>query len=313
MNGLRALILLTASMLRRLTREGLVLRSLTFPTALTVGTLMLTIGAVAWLRWDPLIAITADVADLEPALVANGLRVEVMEDPQSAVENEDAWAGTDGHTVWLSGQGPKALVLESVVREAAGASWRPDADVPKPPLEVAVAMGHTIVVLLGLLFALYGVVFGAGMVARDRDSGTLEIELALPVPRWVHGTTRLLTGTLSLSVFLALGIVMVDAVIGVPDVTARIRHGIATSCGATCLGLLVIGRGGLRSGFTGPLTSGMSVAAGLMVAGYTFPGLAVWLPMASFTTQASGWEAMATATGLAVVTVAVFTRRSARA
>jgi hypothetical protein len=310
---LRGLLLLTGALLRRLTREGLILRSLTFPTGLTVGTLVLTIGIVAWIRWDPLIAITPEVEHLQPALMENGLRTTVVEDPKAEVEAERAWAGTDGEEIWLSGRGPKALILESVVREDVGADWRPDADVPKPPLRVAIAMGRRVVMLLGVLFALYGVVFGAGMIARDRDAGILEIELSLPLPRWVVGASRLLAGTLSLSAFLALGILMVDAVIGVPDAWATIRHGIACSAGSTCIGLLVIGRAGLKAGFTGPLTSGMSLATALIAVGLTAPDFAKWLPLASFASSASGWEALVGAAVLSVLTLVVFTLRSATA
>lgn len=310
--SLRALVLLTAAMLQRLAREGLILRSLTFPTGLTVGTLMLTIGIVAFMRSDPLIALTPDLADLAPVLAENELRTVIVEDPEAWVEEEDAWAGTDGRRIWASGSGPKMLLLESVVRDRVGASWRPDADVPRPPLSVARAMGQRIIVLLGALFALYGVVFGAGMVARDRDDGSFEAELALPVPRWVHGAVRLLTGTLSLSAFFALGVFMVEAVIGLPDAGAVVRHGIACAVGATGIGLLAIGRGGLKSGFTGPLASGMSVATAVFALGFAAPALARWVPLASFGTGASGWEALAGSAVFGLVVVAVFTRRSAR-
>ncbi|MBW1877735.1 MAG: ABC transporter permease subunit [Deltaproteobacteria bacterium] len=310
---LRGLLLLTGALLQRLTREGLVLRSLTFPTGLTVGTLVLTIGVVAWVRWDPLVAITADLEHLQPALVENGLRTAIVDDPQADVEAERAWAGTNGREIWLSGSGPKALILESMVRQELGADWRPDTDVPKPPLRVAIAMGRRVVMLLGVLFALYGVVFGAGMIARDRDAGILEIELSLPLPRWVVGASRLLAGTLSLSVFLALGILMVDAVIGIPNAWATIRHGIACACGSTCIGMLVIGRAGLKAGFTGPLTTGMSLATGLVAVGLTAPGFARWLPLASFASSASGWEALAGAAVLSIITLVVFTLRSATA
>lgn len=311
--ALYGLLLMTGALLQRLTREGLVLRSLTFPTGLTVGTLVLTIGVVAWVRWDPLVAITPQLEHLQPTLMENGIRTSIVDDPQAEVEAQRAWAGTDGREIWLSGGGPKALTLESVVREEVGADWRPDADVPKPGLGVAIAMGRRVVVLLGVLFALYGVVFGAGMMAQDRDAGILEIELSLPLPRWVVGASRLLAGTLALSAFLALGILMVDAVIGVPNVWATIRHGIACSCGATCIGLLVIGRAGLKAGFTGPLASGMSLATGLIAVGLAAPGFARWLPLASFASSASGWESLVGAAVLSAITLVVFTLRSATA
>jgi hypothetical protein len=300
-------------MMRRLFREGLVLRSLVFPTVLTAGTLLLTIGIAAWVRWQPIVAISPDLSDLVPALREKGIRPIVVDDPEAAVLDRTAWGAATAHEVILTGGGPHALVLESLVRQRAGASWRPDDDVPRPPVDVALAMGNRIVVLLGALFSLYGVVFGIGMVARDRDAGTLEIELSLPVPRWVHGAARLITGTLSLSLFLTLGIFMVEAVIGLTDSWALVRHGIACACGATCIGLLAIGRAGLENGFTGPLAFGMALATGLLATGLGGAPFAEWLPLASFATRSSGWEALIGATLLAIPTVWIFTMRSARA
>ncbi len=311
--ALRALVLLTGAMLQRLAREGLVVRSLTFPTGLTVGTLVLTIGIVALFRWSPLISLSPDLAELAPLLEENGMHTMVTADPRGEVEAGRAWAGSDGHHLWTAGGGPQMVILEAVLREHAGADWRPDADVPPPPATASQAMGGRILILLGALFALYGVVFGAGMVARDRDNGTLEIELALPVPRWVHGAARLATGTLALSAFLALGILMVDAVMGVANAGALIRHGIACAGGATGIGLLAIGRGGLTTGFTGPLATGMSLATGLFAFGLAAPGVARWIPLASFSTSSSGWEALAGTALFAVLVVGVFTWRSARA
>jgi len=308
-----ALALLTWAMIRRLAREGLVLRSLVFPTVLVVGTLLATIGIAAWVRWEPTVALAPEIADIAPALREHGLRPVVVDDPEAAVKDQTAWAGVWDRKVLLTGSGPKALMLESIVRQRAGAAWRPDVDVPKPPIGVALAMGHRVVVLLAALFSLYGVVFGIGMVARDRDAGTLEIDLSLPVPRWVHGATRLITGTLALSLFLSLGIFMVEAVIGVSNGWALVRHGVATAAGATSIGLLSVGRGGLENGFTGPLTLGMTLATGLLGLGFGQAPFAAWVPLASIATSASGWEALAGAAVLAVPTVWIFTIRSARA
>jgi len=299
-------------MLQRLVREGLVLRSLTFPTVLIVGTLMLTIGFVAWLRWQPTVALSPDLADLAPTLLSAGMKPVITSDPQAMVDAEEAWGGAEDDHIWLHGGGPKALALESAVRTHAGTAWRPDANIPHPSLDVAVAMGQRIVVLLGVLFGLYGVVFGAGMVARDRDNGTFEIELALPVPRWVHGAARVLTGTLALFAFLGLGVLMVEAVIGLADVGATLRHALAGACGSTCIGLIAIGRGGLKTGFTGPLATGMSLATALVAIGIAGGRLAAWVPLASFASGASGWEALLGATVLALFTTALFTWRSAK-
>ena len=123
---------------------------------LTAGTLLLTIGIAAWIRWEPLVAVTPDLADVAPRLEEHGLRVMITDEPERAVYDRVAWAAASGHEVILTGGGPKALALESIVRERAAASWRPDVDVPKPPVGVALAMGHRIVVLLGALALVAG-------------------------------------------------------------------------------------------------------------------------------------------------------------
>ncbi|MFT6145653.1 MAG: hypothetical protein ACJAZO_005370, partial [Myxococcota bacterium] len=59
---LRATGLLTTALLRRLARQSIVVRSLTFPIGLVIGTLVLTIGVVAYIRFTPVVALTADLA-----------------------------------------------------------------------------------------------------------------------------------------------------------------------------------------------------------------------------------------------------------
>ena len=50
--------------LTRLAREGMVMRSLVFPTGLVVGTLLVTLGVLAWSRGPDTVAMLAD----DPAL-----------------------------------------------------------------------------------------------------------------------------------------------------------------------------------------------------------------------------------------------------
>ncbi len=311
--SIRAIGLLTGAMLQRLAREGLVLRSLAFPTPLVIGALLMTIGVVAWLRWEPTIALSPEHADLAPTLEAARMHTRVAEDPHALVEAGEVWGAVDGADIWIAGSGPQALALEAAVRDKLGAAWRPDAEVPLPAGDSARRLGDLVVILFGMLFALYGVVFGAGMVARDRDDGTLEAELALPLPRWIHGLVRLLVGATALSGFLVLGILMVDAVIGLTSTAATVRHGVATAVGSTCIGLVVIGRGGLQNGFTGPLTYGMAIATALVAIGLAGGPVAKWIPLASFASSASGWEALVGAVGVAGITVWIFTLRSTRA
>ncbi len=310
----RAVALLTTALFRRLSREGIVVRSLTFPIGLVIGTLVLTIGVVAYIRFTPVVALTANMAT--PALIAeleeNEFRPLITETPKAVLDDNEAWAATDGETLWLRGGGPQTLVVEALIRERINAPWRPNTQVPKPDLSAATAMGRNIVVLLGVLFSLYGVVFGAGMVARDRDDFTFEVELSLGVSRWVHGVVRILAGSSILAAFLCLGVALCTAILGLDDPAAMVRHAIACATGATCIGLLAIGRSGIQSGFTGALALGMSLATACFALGAALPSVGQWIPMASLVAgESSGWQALVGTGVLALAALLVFTRRSA--
>lgn len=311
---LRAVALLTTALFRRLSREGIVVRSLTFPIGLVIGTLVLTIGVVAYIRFTPVIALTPELAT--PTLVAEleayEFRPLITETPKYVLDNNEAWAATDGETLWLRGGGAQTLEIESLIREQIDAPWRPNRQVPKPDVSAATAMGRMIVVLLGVLFSLYGVVFGAGMVARDRDDFTFEVELSLGVSRWVHGVVRIVAGSSMLAAFLCLGVALCAAILGLDDPAAMVRHAIACATGATCIGLLSIGRAGVQSGFTGALALGMSLATGCFGLGAAVPSLGQWMPMASLVAgESSGWQALVGTVILTLIALIVFTRRSA--
>src|SRR5690606_3153972 len=117
--------------------------------------------------------------------------------------------------------------------------------------------GLVMVRLLAALFAMYGVVFGAGLVARDRDEGTLEAELALAVPRWVHGAARWIAASALLATFFGLAVQILAAFVGLPDTAATMRHGTAATSAAAAIGIAAVGRGGLRTGFSSTLAAGM--------------------------------------------------------
>lgn len=311
---LRASALLVGALYRRLVREGMIVRSLTFPIALVIGTLVVTIGVVAWLRYTPLIAMTPelDQPELMEPLHEQQFITLIRDDPRAAIAEEGAWAATDGETLWLSGGGPGALVVESLLRERNGAPWLPSADVPRPGLNVATTMGRGVVVLLSVLFSLYGVVFGAGMVARDRDDATFEVELSLGVSRWVHGFVRVVAGSSVLAAFLCLGVALCAAILGVDDPVAMSRHAVACAIGSTCIGLLCVGRAGIQSGFSSALALGMSAATATFGIGIAAPAIGRFVPMASLVAgPSSGWAALGGSFVLAALSVLVFTRRSA--
>jgi hypothetical protein len=166
--------------------------------------------------------------------------------------------------------------------------------------------------LVAILFTLYGVVFGLGMVARDRDDGTLEAELALPLPHWVAGATRWLSATLVLSLFYAYSVILFDAIIGVADRGAMIRHGMAATGGATALGLVAVGKAGIKQGFSGPLAGGLTATMAVMGIGLAQPDIGSYLPLASLFAGGSGWIPVGVSLGLGVLASWIFSVRSAR-
>lgn len=317
MTDLRATALLTASLIRRLLREGLVVRSLVWPSGLASGVLLLTLAVVALLRTAGAVAVSeAAPAAVRDAVVAEGWEVVDAADGARVAElvrDGDAWAGTDGATLWLRGESADALVLESRLRGLRGSAWTPAAERPTQGAAATTAAGARIVRILLPLFALYGVVFGLGMVARDRDDGTLDAELSLPVARWVPGAARWLAGTAVLTAFVAYAVALFDAILGVAESGALVRHGFAATGGAVAVGIAAAGRAGLKQGFSGPLAFALTTTAGLMAFGAGSPSLGRWLPMASLAAGGDGWVPAALATLGGAIAALGFAWRSARA
>jgi len=307
-----AVVLLTATLIRRFLREGFVLRSLVWPAGLAAGTLLMTLLVVAMVKESQFIGVPAD---LDPALVERlqeeGWTPKITDDLEATMRARQSWAATDGTVMWRNWR-PESLRLESILRERKGAKWRPEADVKMPTASEAAPQGALFTKLVAILFTLYGVVFGLGMVARDRDDGSLEAELALPLPHWVAGATRWLAATSVLSLFFSFSVVLFDAIIGVEQGGALIRHGIAATGGATALGLIAVGKAGIKQGFSGPLAGGLTGAMGVMGVGLAMPQVGSYLPLASLFAGGSGWIPVAIAMGLGVVASAVFSFRSAR-
>ncbi len=313
LQDLRALALLTEILLRRLLREGLVVRSLVFPPLLAVGTMMLTIAVVAIAKSGPAAVALTDELMADQALVTafheQGMQVVADPDPALAVSEARVWAGTDGDTLWVFGGSTEAFAAEAVLRRSKNAAWVPEYKVIRDQGPKNVRRTRIIMVALSLLFALYGVVFGAGSVVRDRDEGTLESELSMPVPFWVHGAARWLAGSIAVCLFYAFGLALVDAVLGLPDSVSSLRHGIAACSTATAVGLFVAARAGANTGFSGPLAAGLTAVTSLLALGLAAPAFTRFIPLASLWTDTAGWEALAVAALSGVVATWTFSRR----
>lgn len=308
---LHAIVWQTADLVRRLMREKHVVRSLLWPVALVPVTLMFTVLGFVWLEGDWPVAVDART---DPAIVHAledaGFTTVPVPDARRAVLDGDFRSSTDGETVWADAIRGRTLQVERVLRIERGADWMV---APRVETRADQSQGARVMGVIAVLFVLFGVVFGAGMVARDRDDGTLEAELALGVRRWVHGVSRVLAGTVVLFVHFLLGVLVLHAVLGVEGVGALARHGVAACSASVAIGVLVVGRAGLKVGFSGPLAAGLSLATGLVAVGVAVPAVGSQIPIASLVAGGSGWGPLLGAVLVAGAAVAVFARRSATA
>lgn len=308
----RALLLLTASLVQRLMRERLVLRSMIWPTALTLITLVLTLLLMSFRTSAPRFVVDPSVP---PSLVEamEARNWEIFEgDPYSVMLEGRALAGTDGRTIWTRGAGPLTLELESLLREHHGAPWRPAAPARRPPSDGRSSGADLLCKILAVLFSLYGAVFGLGAVARDRDDGSLDSELSLPVPHWVPGMARWAAATVVTTTFYGLAVAAFHAIMGVSSPWSFFRHGFAAAGGSAAIGLMVVGGAGLKRGFSGPMSASLALVTGCMGLWWIAPELGRVLPIASVLAGGSGWAPSGAALALGLLSAAVFSVRSAR-
>lgn len=308
-----ALAALTVTLVRRLLREGVVLRSLAFPALLCAGAILLTVVGVTVLRPPQSVGVTAGLDT--PALVADatakGWSVTVVEDPAAAVDEERVTAATDGHTIWRKRSSTAALGVEALLRQHLKAGWWMDVSLGQATRQRSYRSNEMLLRFIGALFAMYGVVFGAGSVARDRDEGTLAAEVATAVPRWVHGTARWLASTFVLGAFYVFGVALFHSLVGMPDPVAVALHGVAASSGSAALGIAVVGRAGMAQGFVAPLSVGLVLVTSLLGWGFAANGPEQWIPIASVLSEGTpGGGAAAMSVLWGIVGIALFTWRS---
>lgn len=310
------LALLTSWLVRRLVREGLVLRSLVWPAALTAGTLLVTVATISAMRPTQAVALlgpAAEDAELRAEVLEHGWRIVESSDHDGLLERGEVMAATDGTTLWTNYVGTQqTLQLEAMLRIRAGAPWRPRPPRRLPTAQDTAPSGDLVLRMLAGLFCLYGVVFGLGSVARDRDDGSLEAELTLPVPRWVPGLSRWIAATAVLSVFYALCCLLFDALISTTDLAATLRNG-AAACGATtAFGLALVGTSGVRQSFSGPFAFALAATTGLVGAGAWAPEVGAALPVASLAAGGSGVVPLLVSLLLGLAAAGVFALRSGR-
>jgi hypothetical protein len=307
---LRAAVLLFVSTSQRMFREGLILRSLVFPTMLTAGTLVVTLLVATTLFPPKDVALSPDETrtELVAWLEAHQWPTHRETDLRGAITSGTASAAIEGNKIYARNANDAETMAEAALRDVIGSSWRIDPKVGRPGGEAGRQQGLLIVRILASVFAMYGGVFGAGAIARDQDDGTLDAERTLPIRPWIHGGIRWAAATVILSVYAIPGIALFDALVGVPELGATCRNAVAACAATTALGIATNGRSGMKTGFSNALLLSLALSTGLGVLRLVVPGVAPYLPVASLYIESDGWIALLVALGFGALAVA----RSAR-
>lgn len=303
----RAVAALAAASALRLAREGLVVRALLWPGLLASGALVGSAAAVAILSSAPEIGVPPGSTEVIHRLEEAGFTVRPVADPEAALAagevDRAAWPTERG---WALAAGPAttlALRAEGAIRDASGAPWTihvpPPAARPPDAGRAAGAMAG----LLGVLFALYGVVLGAGALVRDRDGGVLEGDLSLPLPFYAHAAARMLAASAVMGVALGSTLLLLHGLVGLPDVGAWAWHGLFASAAGAVLGTGALGARG--EGFSGPLSRALTASLGLAGLGLVRPELGAWLPISSLLAMWRGASGLGSGAAVAALTVAL--------
>lgn len=289
MRDLRGASWLALSLIRRTLREGIVLRSLLVPGAIaTLGTLI-TLVSVSWWTAPLVVGVESGVSsEVVERLRESEVEILEIDDAASAVQARLASVaiGVDQLVVDLRTNQP--LGPEGAARRALRTSWRPMSGRRSqreriPPAEPA----QNIVRLLGLLFCLYGVVFGAGGIARDRAEGLLDTELASGLSHAWVGLARWSAAVVVISVPLALSVAVLNVILwveGTPELIAHCTAGIATS---VALGMSVVGGASIDRSFGTVLAYGLGALATLIALGQN-DALSAYIPVGSIMGTGAG-------------------------
>lgn len=280
---LRPLAALTLAVVLRLLREGLVVRALAWPGLLTALTLVSTAGVFATWGLGPTVAV--NVPELVEPLQKQGLRVQLTDDPKALL-----LAGSVIHAIWKEGDrfvlgktwgGRATERTEATLRDFAEDRWRMEV----PPLQTKSGETRTEAALMagviGLLFTLYGVVMGAGTLFRDRSSGSLEADLALPVPAWMHAAARLLALLFVLGPGLVVSLALVNAILAIDAVGAWMLTATCAAVGGGTLGFALMASAKAERGFSGPLSRALTGTMAIMAFGWWQPNIGRFLPVGS--------------------------------
>lgn len=305
MRALAATGWMTLALMRRAIREGIVLRSFVVPGAIAVLGLLVTMIATVALSPASRVGIPQDAPEgMEALFEAEDIEVVRFADPEAAVENRLVDVAVLPGRLVLDTRSAQPLVAERAARTALGGHWRPAFSLAErkeriPPPQPA----QVIVRMLAGLFCLYGVVFGAGGIARDRSEGLLDVELAVGVPHTLVAVARWTSSVLVILLPLLATIAAVDAVLWVEGAFALALHAMAGVGAAVAIGIIAVGQADLDRGFSGPLATGLGSLIAFMAAG-TLPVLGTFVPIGSIVTASPDSPSLPALLGAGVLAVA---------
>lgn len=319
---MRALLALTFISLRRLAREGSVVRALVWPGMLCLGT-MLIVAAIA----QPGAPAPTAVVDgpLASALDSRGLPIVRSMDPRADLESglvERALATDDAGLVmvlnpsgWARFSGRRAaedLQVEAIARAHTGAAWRlelPPTGVQDSAQAAATARhGSLLLRILGMVFALYAVVLTVASATRDRDTAVLEALGTTPAPPWAPSAARGLAVGAGCGLALTVTALGLGGLLPVEGLEAQLPALWGAILGAVALGTLALGGTGrvplgpwtgAPAGMTAPLRTSLLAASALGGLGLWLPALD-WLPLVSL-----GGGSAGAGTGMSALLIAV--------
>ncbi len=302
---------LLADHVRRLVRDGLVVRSVVFPVVLLVVTVTATVAVVVLTTEAGVVAVSGagNTPGLRAAVEAEGYGYLVVDDPGQAVRDLRAQIGTDGTTLWTAAAPAR---LEQHVRTALATAWVPEApaphdDRPDPQNDRGT---RGMAVFLGMIFTLYGVVMGAGSLVRDRDEGTLDAELSLPISHLSQGLVRWLAPSIVLGLSYVYGVSLLASLMGLQEAAEIAQHGVAALSTGCALGLASAAGSGRQRGFAGAMSLGLVATFVLWGFGVGMRDAGLPIPVVSLISEgANPGLALVFATGVGLVSASIFAWR----
>jgi hypothetical protein len=314
----RAVVGLAFSVMLRLVREGLVVRALVWPGLLT--SLSIFISASYTVTWKGGNFIYTDQPDLVRPLEDEGFDVTLMDNPEALVLDRRAdravWREGDKLVLGITWAESLRSRAEVRLRDVTGERWRlelpPSNRAARHRDDVSPVTG-IIAGIVGLLFTLYGVVIGTGALYRDRSSGVLESDLALPIPRWVHPAARMLALAAVLGPAMVVSLIVVDSLLAMHELRSWMVDGFFAAVAGGALGIALMARADAKRGFSAPLSQGLMATMAMISLGYAAADIGQYLPLLSlgsaFANQHSSWTVAPITLLLAAAVAADFHRR----